>query len=136
MNLFKSLLLVLLLPVLGCGSDDAVVEEAGLSVFFLDNQSSHALRVEYTALGLDSPQRSASIPSGTQAQFKTDSAFGSHPSPSETFQSLALYREAAASPSYFQQPVKDEPWAREKQDTRTYGTVHYTLTVRDADLQP
>ncbi|SEL44069.1 hypothetical protein SAMN05444354_10645 [Stigmatella aurantiaca] len=135
MNVLKSLLLVLLLPVLGCGSDD-MIEEAGVSVFFLDNQSSHALRVEYTALGLDSPQRSASIPSGTQAQFKTDSSFGSHPSPSETFQSLALYREGATSPSYLQQPVKDEPWAREKQDTRTYGTVHFTLTVRDADLQP
>ncbi|SET19584.1 hypothetical protein [Stigmatella erecta] len=135
MNLFKSLLLAVLLPVLGCGSD-VIDGEVGVSVFFLDNQSSHALRVEHTALGLTSPERSASIPSGTRAQFKTDSTFGSNPSPSDTFQSLALYREGASSPSYLQQPVKDEPWAREKQDTRTYGTVHYTLTIRDTDLQP
>jgi hypothetical protein len=135
MNLLKFLPLVVLLPALGCGSDD-LLEEAGASVFFLDNQTSHALRVEHTALGLTQPERSALIPSGTRAQFKKDSSFGSHPRPSDTFQSLALYREGASSPSYFQQPVQDAPWASEKQDTQTYGTLHYTLTLRDADLQP
>jgi hypothetical protein len=135
MNFSKSLLLFLLLPVLGCG-EDAVVEEAGRALYFLDNHSSHALRVEYAQQGATVPERSAAIPSGARAQFSDDSLFGGRPRPSDTFLSLALYRADAPTPSYLQQPIQDERWAEERQDTRTYGTVHYTLSIRDEDLQP
>ncbi|MDC0708644.1 hypothetical protein POL68_09205 [Stigmatella sp. ncwal1] len=137
MNFPQCLLLLLMIPAFGCGPE-YVVEEAGLARYFLDNQSSHALRIEWTGAppAPTEPPNGQVVPGGTRRQFIEDGMFGGRPNPSNTFQSLALYRVDASSPDYLQEPIQNERWVEEIVDPGTYGIAHYTLNIRDEDLQP
>ncbi|PTL84870.1 hypothetical protein [Vitiosangium sp. GDMCC 1.1324] len=139
MNLRQILLLCPVVLSLGCGGSDNVVhEEVGAATYFLDNQSSHVLRVEWkTTVQLGSEtQNVGSVPSGTVKELLSDSIFGVNPRPTDTFESLALYRVDTGGRVYLQEPIRDEAWVSERKDSRYLGTTHHTLRIRDEDLSP
>ncbi|EPX64384.1 hypothetical protein D187_005518 [Cystobacter fuscus DSM 2262] len=120
---------------LGCGPRQTVYEEVGVATYFLDNQSSHALRVEWkTSPQLDSETGQKSVPSGTVRELFSDSHFGVNPLPTDTFASLAIYRVDTGGRVYLQEPIRVEAWHRERKDSRLYGLTHYTLRIRDEDM--
>ncbi|ATB29778.1 hypothetical protein [Melittangium boletus] len=137
MNLRSMLWVCPVVLSLGCGSGEVIHEEVGSAKYFLDNQSSHALRVEWKTTGQlgSETEGVASVPSGTVRELRSDSAFGVNPRPTDTFVSLTLYRTDTGGRVYSQEPVRDEAWVSEREDSRTYGLTHHTLRIRDEDFQ-
>jgi hypothetical protein len=133
-------LMLLLCPVvlsLGCGPREPVIDgEVAAATYFLDNQSSHALRVEWkTTAQFGGETGQASVPSGTVRELLSDSLFGVNPPlPTETFDSLALYRVDTGARVYLQEPIRDDAWRSERTDSRRYGFTHHTLRIRDEEL--
>ncbi len=140
-----SSLLLLLLFVLGCHAEPVSPVDTrtdgciGVSYYYLNNQSSRLLSIEFTALawlnGKIDP--SATVTSGKTVLIGQDAIFGYIPRPTDTFTAFSLYAPVAGKKTlvYTQQPVKNELWANEKENPNDpdFGCykVSYTLTITD-----
>lgn len=127
----QPLLLLSLIITISCSREDIMVDDAGLSYYFIENQSSTTL---FFGIGASAVE----IPSSETVKIAQDGSIGVlAPLPSVGLGGmLKLYLDSnAAQTAYEQNPISNSLWLEEKQDEHEIGLVHYTLTVTDAMLQ-
>ncbi|MBC8151739.1 MAG: hypothetical protein H7Z72_02400 [Bacteroidetes bacterium] len=149
-NLFNgSLLFLLFVPLFSCREDpkpvDLLVDGcSGVSFYYLDNQSSRSLSVEFVSQsslnGKIDP--TTAIASKQRLLIGQDArAFGVVPRPTDTFSEVTLYAtiDGVKQAVYQQNPVRNELWVKVKQNASNpdcgHYTVSHTLTVTDALLK-
>lgn len=113
-----------------------ISEPAGSADYFLDNQTSLDLTIEWTTSpGLGSETRQAGpVASGQRLKFQEDGIIDQNPLPVDTFASLHL-EDAAGNVVYRQEPVVNDAWDVERTDDVTYGHANITLVITDDMLQ-
>lgn len=139
-NLLNYLLILLLVSV-GCQKesvDRRMDGCVGASFYYLDNQSSRALSVEFVGPILNSQLGSATVINPQQrALIGQDASFGSSPYPADTFSNFALSTlvDGKKSVVYTQNPVQTALWIKRKHNPTDpdFGCqkVDYTLTITD-----
>ncbi|MCF0049109.1 hypothetical protein LXM25_03500 [Dyadobacter sp. LJ53] len=137
--------LFLAVTTLGCQKEpesEVVVECIGASFYYLDNQSTGSLLVEFGDPGLNQQIDSATVvKSGQRTLIGQDASFGSIPRPSETFARFELYTllDGKKTLVYKQDPVENALWTKRKHNPNDpdFGCqqVDYTLRVTDAMLK-
>jgi hypothetical protein len=129
----------LVMQLVACSSepDEPIDEPAGSADYFLDNQTDHALTIEWTtsaALGSQT-RRAGPVAAGQRLQFEEDGIIGVNPLPVDTFASLRL-EDDAGSVVYRQEPIDDDAWVVERTDDASYGHANITLVITDDLLVP
>ncbi|WP_439557620.1 hypothetical protein [Dyadobacter sp.] len=145
MKNYSVAIIFLAFTILGCKekTDDYLISECvGASFYYLDNQSTANLLVDFGDPGLNQQIDTATvINSGQRKLVGQDASFGSIPPPTETFASFELYKLSGGKKTlvYKQDPVQNSLWFKRKQNPNDpdFGCqqVDYTLRVTDAMLK-
>ena len=138
-------LLIFLFGSFGCHKEsvDTLVDGCvGATFYYLDNQSSRALSIQFAGPILNQQLDSATVIASQQrVLIGQDASFGSSPHPADTFTSFILYTLVAGKREviYRQDPVQTALWLKQKQNPADpdYGCqrVAYTLTITNALLK-
>ena len=144
----KNYLVVMLflgLATVGCKEEtnDYLIDECvGASFYYLDNQSTASLLVDFGDPKLNQQIDTAMVINPGQLKLiGQDASFGSIPRPSETFKSFKLYKLADGKKTlvYQQNPVQNALWVKRKQNESDpdFGCqqVDNTLIVTDNMLK-
>ncbi|WP_026632192.1 hypothetical protein [Dyadobacter alkalitolerans] len=130
--------LILIFVSLGCRQEPDLLEDGciGASFFYLDNQSSENLLIDFNGPVLNDQIDPASlVDPGNRMLIGQGASFGSIPPPSQTFTGFKLYRLSDGKKTlvYKQDPVDDTLWIKSKHnaDDPDFGCqqVDYTLKV-------
>jgi hypothetical protein len=109
-----------------------ISEPAGSADYYLDNQTSLDLTIEWTTSpGLGSETRQAGpVASGQSLKFQEDAIIGQNPLPVDTFASLRL-EDDAGDVVYRQEPIRNDAWQVERTEDVPYGHAIITLVITD-----
>jgi hypothetical protein len=118
-----------------------VYEPAGLSRYFVVNESTHELAVLAFNIQDDSETdvEAVTLAAGDAAQIFEDGGFGVNPTPDTSFVSLRVQLAGEVDDVrtvYLQDPIEPEQWdgGRIDGDEARWGVSEWTLTLEDADL--
>ncbi|MCF2488058.1 hypothetical protein [Dyadobacter sp. CY347] len=119
MKLVHRFVLMLILISQGCRQEPDLLEDGciGASFFYLDNQSSESLLVDFDGPMLnDQIDTAALVDPGKRTLIGQGASFGSIPTPMQTFIGFELYKLSDGKKTlvYKQDPLEDTLWIKRK----------------------
>jgi hypothetical protein len=120
-----------------CMPEPIIEPTERVSEFFLDNQTSRALRVEMTHRGQpEEIEHSEPIVGGTVSRFFITASIGPNPWPEGVFSSLRVLDASSMATVATQIPTNDDVWALERVPVTREDLFRFTWKLDDASLLP
>ena len=134
------LLVILSVLFLSCENNELIIEPAGAAEYFINNQTTAALKVsfitsaELASIAVDSLPL---IDSEAVVLIHTDGIIGVNPRPTDSFSSLRFVRDVDTSNTYDINSIDNSQWEILERDLGDdgYGLTKYQLVIDDQDFE-